>query len=86
MSKKLLKLSQSKDCEVLKKWLKSIKNHLYWSATTSVSGPEKVAKWTSLLNHMQNTHVHDNPLFPKCEHQDKTSRDNKKWFEKGMST
>ncbi|XP_048034604.1 uncharacterized protein LOC125260326 [Megalobrama amblycephala] len=21
--------------------------------------------------------------FPKCEHQDKTSRDNKKWFEKG---
>lgn len=62
MSKKLLKLSQSKDCEVLKKWLKSIKNHLYWSATTSLSGPEKVAKWTSLLNHMQNTHVHDNPV------------------------
>ncbi|XP_077092453.1 uncharacterized protein LOC143744676 [Siphateles boraxobius] len=31
LSKKLLKLSKNKDCEVLKKWLKSIRNHLYWS-------------------------------------------------------
>ncbi|KAI7810856.1 uncharacterized protein LOC130552890 isoform X2 [Triplophysa rosa] len=81
LSKKLHKLSQSKDCKVLKKWLKSIKNHLNWSATSSVSGPEKVAKWTSLLNHIQNIHVHDNPLFPKCEHPDRVSRDPKKWFQ-----
>ncbi|XP_067284722.1 uncharacterized protein [Pseudorasbora parva] len=86
LTKKLRKLSQSKDSELLKKWLKSIKNHLYWSATSSVSGPEKVAKWTSLLNHMQNIHVHDNPRFPKCEHQDKTSRNSKKWFGKGSVT
>ncbi len=38
------------------------KNHIYWSATSSVSGPENLAKWTSLLNHIQNVHVHENPV------------------------
>ncbi len=85
LSKKLDKLSQRKDCKVLKTWLHSIKNHIYWSATSSVSGPEKVAKWTSLLNHIQNVHVHENPLFPKCEHPDRVSRDQKKWFQPGMT-
>nr|XP_021331120.1 uncharacterized protein LOC110439428 isoform X1 [Danio rerio] len=83
LSKKLEKLSKRKECEVLKRWLKSIKNHVYWSATSSVSGPEKVAKLTSLLNHIQNIHVHNNPLFPKCEHPDVLSRDRKKWFQPG---
>ncbi|CAM4649718.1 unnamed protein product [Leuciscus chuanchicus] len=83
LSKKLDKLSQNKDCKVLKTWLRSIKNHIYWSATSSVSGPEKLAKWTSLLNHIQNVHVHENPLFPKCEHPDRVSRDQKKWFQSG---
>ncbi|KAF4097383.1 hypothetical protein G5714_021391 [Onychostoma macrolepis] len=83
LSKKLDKLSQRKDCKVLKTWLHSIKNHIYWSATSSVSGPEKVAKWTSLLNHIQNVHVHEKPLFPKCEHPDRVSRDQKKWFQPG---
>ncbi|XP_077063253.1 uncharacterized protein LOC143715388 isoform X3 [Siphateles boraxobius] len=83
LSKKLHKLSQMKDCEVLKKWLHSIRNHVYWSAVSSESGPEKVAKWNSLHNHIQNVHVHDNHLFPKCEHPDKVSRDPTKWFQPG---
>ncbi|XP_042340550.1 uncharacterized protein LOC121941750 isoform X2 [Plectropomus leopardus] len=83
LSKKLDKLAQNKDCEVLKKWLHSIKNHLYWTATSSTSGPEKVAKWTSLVNHIQNIHVHEDPIFPKCEHTDRVSRDPKKWFQPG---
>ncbi|KAL0993872.1 hypothetical protein UPYG_G00114980 [Umbra pygmaea] len=70
LSKKLEKLVQNKDCGVLKKWLCSIKNHVYWSATSSTSGPEKVAKWTSIVNHIQNVHLHENPLFPKCQHPD----------------
>ncbi|XP_058606125.1 uncharacterized protein LOC131523619 isoform X2 [Onychostoma macrolepis] len=81
--KKLDKLSQKKGCEILKKWLRSIKNHVYWSATSSTSGPEKVAKWTSLLNHIQNIHIHENPEFPKCAHPDQASRDPKKWFQTG---
>ncbi|XP_052402604.1 uncharacterized protein LOC127949408 isoform X2 [Carassius gibelio] len=83
LSKKLDKLSKMKDCEVLKKWLHSIKNHVYWSAISSESGPEKVAKWNSLQNHIQNVHLHENHLFPKCEHPDKVSRDPKKWFQPG---
>ncbi|XP_059372400.1 uncharacterized protein LOC132109940 isoform X2 [Carassius carassius] len=83
LSKKLNKLSQKKGYQILKKWLRSIKNHVYWSAKSSTSGPEKVAKWTSLLNHIQNKHIHENPEFPKCAHPEKVSRDPKKWFQPG---
>ncbi|XP_041951764.1 uncharacterized protein LOC121711937 isoform X2 [Alosa sapidissima] len=82
LSKKLEKL-QNKDCNVLKRWLPSIKNHVYWCATSSSTGPEKVAKWTSLLNHLQNVHVHEDPLFPKCLHPDRVSRDPNKWLQPG---
>ncbi|KAK7901622.1 hypothetical protein WMY93_018391 [Mugilogobius chulae] len=40
-----------------------------WSATTSASGEEVVSKWTSVGNHIQNVHVHDNALFPWCLHE-----------------
>ncbi|XP_049428542.1 uncharacterized protein LOC125886398 [Epinephelus fuscoguttatus] len=83
LSTTLERLAQSKDCEVLKKWLSSMKNHFYWSATSSTSGSEKVAKWKSLVNHIQNVHVHEDPIFPKCEHPDRVSKDPKKWFQPG---
>ncbi|XP_052429872.1 uncharacterized protein LOC127971108 [Carassius gibelio] len=83
LSIKLNKLSQKKGYQILKKWLRSIKNHVYWSAKSSTSGPEKVAKWTSLLNHIQNKHIHENPEFPKCAHPEKVSKDPKKWFQPG---
>lgn len=84
LSVKLKKLSQSKDCGVLKNWLRSIKNHVYWTAVSSTSGHEKVAKWTSLVNHVQNVHVHTDPIFPKCEHPVKVSRDESKYVKPGM--
>ncbi|XP_057183575.1 uncharacterized protein LOC130550184 isoform X3 [Triplophysa rosa] len=77
---KLNTLSKNKDCELLKKWLHSIRNHVYWCATSSTSGPEKVAKWTSILNHIQNFHIHDNSIFPRCEHPVCVSKAPKKWF------
>ncbi|KAI7813506.1 hypothetical protein IRJ41_018585 [Triplophysa rosa] len=80
LSKKLNTLSKNKDCELLKKWLHSIRNHVYWCATSSTSGPEKVAKWTSILNHIQNVHIHDNSIFPRCEHPVRVSKAPKKWF------
>ncbi|XP_034084336.1 uncharacterized protein LOC117554169 [Gymnodraco acuticeps] len=83
LSVKLKKLSQSKDCGVLKNWLRSIKNHVYWTAVSSTSGHEKVAKWTSLVNHVQNVHVHKDPIFPKCEHPVKVSRDESKYVKPG---
>lgn len=84
LSKKLEKMSKNKDCEVMKKWLNSVKNHVYWCATSSSTGPEKIAKWTSLLNHLQNVHEHEDPLFPKCLHPDRISRDPSKWLQPGM--
>ncbi|XP_057195137.1 uncharacterized protein LOC130557432 isoform X2 [Triplophysa rosa] len=78
LTKKVDAISKEKDCKKIKMWLKSIKNHLYWSAGGSSSGEETVAKWTSLLNHIQNVHVHENPLFPKCLHP--PSADKYKWL------
>ncbi|KAK0145629.1 hypothetical protein N1851_015461 [Merluccius polli] len=75
LSKKLGKVAKEKDCEVVKKWQRGISNHVYWCATSSSSGPEKVAKWTSVVNHMQDKHTHDNPLFPQCQHPIRQSRD-----------
>ncbi|RXN07569.1 hypothetical protein ROHU_032261 [Labeo rohita] len=49
LSKKLQKLSKNKDCALLKRWQCSIRNHVYWCASLSTSGPEKVSndekKW-----------------------------------------
>ncbi|KAK0156612.1 hypothetical protein N1851_000044 [Merluccius polli] len=32
---------------------------------------------------MQVKHIHNNPLFPKCQHPVRKSRDRKKWFQPG---
>ncbi|XP_030222827.1 uncharacterized protein LOC115551293 [Gadus morhua] len=83
LSKKLDKVSKEKDCDIVKRWRRGISNHVYWAATSSSTGAEKVAKWTSLINHIQNIHSHDNPAFPKCLHPVRRTRDPKKWFQPG---
>nr|XP_055050478.1 uncharacterized protein LOC129436396 [Misgurnus anguillicaudatus]XP_055050487.1 uncharacterized protein LOC129436396 [Misgurnus anguillicaudatus]XP_055050496.1 uncharacterized protein LOC129436396 [Misgurnus anguillicaudatus]XP_055050507.1 uncharacterized protein LOC129436396 [Misgurnus anguillicaudatus] len=83
LSKKNLKISQSKDCEKLQKWVPSIKNHIYWTAASSSSGQERVAKWTSILNHIQDIHTHEDPIFPTCLHPQCTSKDKTKWLKAG---
>ncbi|XDV14173.1 hypothetical protein PO909_002359, partial [Leuciscus waleckii] len=85
LSKKLERIGKDKDCALVRKWHKSIINHLYWCATSSVSGAEKVAKWKSVLNHIQDVHSHSDPAFPKCVHQPKASKDRSKWFQPGSS-
>lgn len=82
LSKKLDKLSRN--CKLLRKWSQGIKNHMYWSAMSSKEGPKKIAKWKSFLNHIQNVHTHDDPLFPKCAHLERVSRDPSKWFRPGV--
>ncbi|XP_067310591.1 uncharacterized protein [Pseudorasbora parva] len=83
LSKKLVLISKNKDCDILKKWLHSIKNHVYWTAASSTSGTERVAKWTSVLNHIRDVHIHENPAFPQCLHAPRTSRDKSKWLKAG---
>lgn len=83
LSKKLERISKDKDCQLVKKWHHSIRNHLYWTASSSTSGPERVAKWKSLLNHIQDVHIHDDQAYPKCEHPIRASKDRSKWFKPG---
>ncbi|XP_078030983.1 uncharacterized protein LOC117267587 isoform X2 [Epinephelus lanceolatus] len=61
-------------------WKKSIVNHLYWSASTSASGEEVVAKWSSVANHIQNVHIHDNTLFPTSLHQPLVGEQARQWL------
>lgn len=61
-------------------WRKSVVNHLYWSASTSASGEEVVAKWVSVANHMQNVHMHKNPLFPRYLHQPLVDEQARQWL------
>ncbi|XDV42669.1 hypothetical protein PO909_011287 [Leuciscus waleckii] len=85
VSKKLLRIAQNKDSEKLQKWYRSIKNHIYWTAASSSSGPERVAKWTSILNHIQDMHTHDDPVFPQCLHPQRNTTDKSKWLRAGTT-
>ena len=58
LGKKLDKLEKHKGYEKVRKWRKSIINHLYWTAASTPSGDGAVmkAKWSSLANHLCNIH------------------------------
>lgn len=79
----MVKVAKNKDCTQLSKWLRSIKNHIYWTAASSTTPQERVAKWTSILNHVLDIHTHDDPAFPQCLHPLQTTRDNKEWLKPG---
>ena len=71
LTKKIQKASKEKGGEILKDWMKEIRNHLYWCALSTNPGFGKlmVAKWKSLMRHIANKHHgHDDPLFPECAH------------------
>jgi hypothetical protein len=70
-AKKLDALAKTKGNEVIRPWIKSIVNHIYWYATSTPAGEEEtiVANWLSLLNHVQNVHEGHGELYPKCIHE-----------------
>ena len=73
--KKVVKASKEKGCEILAEWAKSIRNHLYWCATSSKAGFSALieAKWLSFMRHVNNEHDgHPNALYDKCHHGDLT--------------
>ncbi|XP_061177696.1 uncharacterized protein LOC133186472 [Saccostrea echinata] len=69
--KKLDALAKVKDCDIVGKWKQSITNHMYWSAgcTPDNNADMIVAKWESVIQHVQNIHTnHQNALFQSCLH------------------
>lgn len=85
ITKKLLKAGKEKDCEVILKWVTSIRNHLYWCATSTKEGFGKLtqSKWKSLHNHIQDKHNHDGNLFKSCVHEHLEKK--RKWIKNGNS-
>ncbi len=63
--------------------MKSINNHIYWTAAGSTSEPERIAKWAAILNHVRDVHTHEDPLYPKCEHVIRKTTDKSKWLQAG---
>ena len=79
--KRVLKASKEKGCKILAEWAKSIRNHLYWCATSSKAGFSSLieAKWLSFMRHVNNEHDgHPNTLCDKC-HRGEITR-TKKWI------
>jgi hypothetical protein len=83
--KKLDAVANTKGCSDVREWVHSITNHLYWCAATSTSGQETVAKWISVINHIQDIHEHDDWRFSSCAHGPipTDTRRLKKWLNPG---
>ncbi|XP_070412241.1 uncharacterized protein [Nothobranchius furzeri] len=73
----MMDLKRNKVIQLVKQ---SVVNHLYWSASSSSSGEEAVAKWTSVANHIQNVNSHDNALFPSCLHAPLDGEQARQWL------
>eukprot|EP00118_Oscarella_pearsei_P022098 m.252094 g.252094 ORF g.252094 m.252094 type:complete len:256 (+) comp40347_c0_seq9:790-1557(+) len=80
--KKVDALGKLKGCETLRKWTKSIVNHIYWCAASTPDGSSDVmrSKWLSLDNHLHNIHEGHDHLFPKCLHSTLPEARNKEWI------
>ena len=52
--KKLFKASRENGCELIKDWMKGIKQHIYWCATSTLPGFGSLikAKWNSFMRHV----------------------------------
>ncbi|XP_062601407.1 uncharacterized protein LOC134263113 [Saccostrea cucullata] len=70
LKKKLTAMSKEKGCEQLQEWIRSICNHLYWSAASTPDGNGRLMleEWQSVANHVQNIHEHDGELYDTCPH------------------
>ena len=84
ISKKLIKVSLETDCTRIKSWIKGIRKHLYWCATSTKQGfgAMIVAKWKSFMRHVADRHKdHGNSLFNECPHGELEPR---KWIKISM--
>ena len=78
ISKKLLSASKESGCEMIKQWIRGVRNHLYWCVTSTKAGFESMitAKWSSFMRYVANKHKdHPNPLYKECNHRELEARD-----------
>lgn len=85
--KKLRALAKTADGAPLNLWISSIVNHLYWCvmSTPPEDGDVLLAKWCSIVDHVQNIHDGFGEPFPQCVHGPLEGRERQKpWLEPGM--
>jgi len=85
ISKNMLKASKEKGFEIIKKWMKGVRRHLYWCATSTKQGFEEMilAKWKSFMRHVANRHDgHPDVLYKECAHDDLEPRN---WIKIGTN-
>ena len=71
VKKKVHSLAQKKNCEDVNAWEQSVNHHVYWiAASTTDEKDMRLARWTSLTNHMQGVHHGHSGIFPRCLHSD----------------
>ena len=58
VKKKLVKLGNYKDCNIINEWTKSITNHMYLCAASAPdgNGEEIATRWKSLMDHICDSH------------------------------
>ena len=83
--KKLTKATTKKEMEMLRNWIPSISNHLWWcSQTCGGSSTIRVEKWVSLVHHIANKHAWvDAKHFMACEHECLTEDESRQWLSPG---
>ena len=82
VSKKLEQAAKKKECGLIRPWIKSVVNHMYWiAASCGTNSALKKAKWISIVNHICDKHEGHDDLFPKCEHGPIV--ETKKWIKTG---
>ena len=78
ITKNIFSAGKEKGCEIILRWCKGIRSHLFWCAlsTNQGFGDLIVAKWKSIVRHIANKHDdHPNVLYKKCAHGDIDKRD-----------
>ena len=76
------KIGKAKENKIINGWTQSVKNHVYWCASSSNDNPEMIReKWLSLFNHIINIHKGHGKIYKECPHE-KIERD---WLEKGKT-
>lgn len=89
VTKKLTKKAKTKANMELQPWIKSVSNHLWWSAKECNNDPDLLVKnWVSIVNHVANKHSwKEGKATVKCKHP-KLSRQERKevaWLKPGSS-
>ncbi len=78
ITKKMALVAKEKWFQIIGEWIKWVRNHIYWAATTTKSGFGELiaAKYSTFMRHVADKHKdHFEDLFKNCTHGNLEKRD-----------